>query len=106
MNRYPWWKYMILGVALVIGLPIGIAMSRSDHFQRFASPVLDVMQTMPSFVYLIPVVMLLGIGRVPGLQQGTHHAHLDGTLSATTGQHPHRLVTKRTAHHHHLPTQR
>ena len=54
-------------VALVVGLPIGIAMSRSDHFQRFASPVLDVMQTMPSFVYLIPVVMLLGIGKVPGL---------------------------------------
>ena len=54
-------------VALVIGLPIGIAMSRSDHFQRFASPVLDVMQTMPSFVYLIPVVMLLGIGRIPGM---------------------------------------
>ena len=54
-------------VALVVGLPIGIAMSRSDHFQRFASPVLDVMQTMPSFVYLIPVVMLLGIGRIPGM---------------------------------------
>ena len=54
-------------VALVIGLPIGIGMSRSDHFQRFASPVLDVMQTMPSFVYLIPVVMLLGIGRIPGM---------------------------------------
>jgi len=54
-------------VALVVGMPIGIAMSRSDHFQRFASPVLDVMQTMPSFVYLIPVVMLLGIGRIPGM---------------------------------------
>jgi ABC-type proline/glycine betaine transport system permease subunit len=54
-------------VALAVGLPIGIAMSRSDRLQRMVNPVLDVMQTMPSFVYLIPVVMLLGIGRVPGL---------------------------------------
>ena len=54
-------------VSLVLGLPIGILMSKSDHFQRILSHVLDVMQTMPSFVYLIPVVMLLGIGRVPGL---------------------------------------
>jgi len=54
-------------VALVLGVPIGIVMSRSDRFQRLVNPVLDVMQTMPSFVYLIPVVMLLGIGRVPGL---------------------------------------
>ena len=54
-------------VALVLGLPIGIAMSRSDRLQRIVNPTLDVMQTMPSFVYLIPVVMLLGIGRVPGL---------------------------------------
>ena len=54
-------------VALALGLPIGITMSRSDRLQRWVSPALDVMQTMPSFVYLIPVVMLLGIGRVPGL---------------------------------------
>jgi len=54
-------------VALALGLPIGIAMSRSDRLQRYINPAMDVMQTMPSFVYLIPVVMLLGIGRVPGL---------------------------------------
>lgn len=54
-------------VALALGLPIGIAMSRSDRLQRIVNPAMDVMQTMPSFVYLIPVVMLLGIGRVPGL---------------------------------------
>ena len=54
-------------VALVLGLPLGISMSRSDRIERTVNPVLDVMQTMPSFVYLIPVVMLLGIGRVPGL---------------------------------------
>lgn len=54
-------------IALVVGLPLGIAMSRWDRLQRWVNPTLDVMQTMPSFVYLIPVVMLLGIGRVPGL---------------------------------------
>jgi glycine betaine/proline transport system permease protein len=54
-------------VALAVGLPIGIAMSRWDRLQKSINPVLDVMQTMPSFVYLIPVVMLLGIGRVAGM---------------------------------------
>ena len=54
-------------VSITLGLPIGIAMARSDRLQRAGNAVLDVMQTMPSFVYLIPVVMLLGIGKVPGL---------------------------------------
>src|SRR6185312_8901834 len=54
-------------LSIVLGIPIGIAMSRSDRLQSWISPILDVMQTMPSFVYLIPVVMLLGIGKVPGL---------------------------------------
>jgi glycine betaine/proline transport system permease protein len=54
-------------LSIAVGIPIGILMSRSDRLQRLVSPVLDVMQTMPSFVYLIPVVMLLGIGKVPGL---------------------------------------
>jgi glycine betaine/proline transport system permease protein len=54
-------------IAIVVGIPIGIAMARSNRAQRVISPILDVMQTLPSFVYLIPVVMLLGIGRVPGL---------------------------------------
>jgi glycine betaine/proline transport system permease protein len=54
-------------IAIVIGIPIGIAMARSDRVQGFINPILDVMQTMPSFVYLIPVVMIFGIGKVPGL---------------------------------------
>lgn len=54
-------------LSIVLGIPIGIAMARSDRLQRWVNPILDVMQTMPSFVYLIPVVMLLGIGKVPGL---------------------------------------
>lgn len=54
-------------VCLVVGIPLGILMSRSDRMQALVTPVLDIMQTIPSFVYLIPVVMLLGIGKVPGL---------------------------------------
>ncbi|RME18571.1 MAG: proline/glycine betaine ABC transporter permease [Alphaproteobacteria bacterium] len=54
-------------LCILIGIPIGILMARSDRAQTMITPVLDVMQTIPSFVYLIPVVMLLGIGKVPGL---------------------------------------
>ncbi|MCU0903289.1 MAG: proline/glycine betaine ABC transporter permease [Tabrizicola sp.] len=54
-------------ISILIGIPIGIAMARWNRVQAVINPILDVMQTMPSFVYLIPVVMLLGIGKVPGL---------------------------------------
>ncbi|WP_428776449.1 ABC transporter permease, partial [Vibrio sp.] len=54
-------------LAILLGIPIGIAMARSDRVQATVTPMLDVMQTMPAFVYLIPVVMLLGIGKIPGL---------------------------------------
>ncbi len=54
-------------IAIVVGLPIGILMARSDRLQGVINPTLDVMQTMPSFVYLIPVVVIFGIGKVPGL---------------------------------------
>ncbi|EAV45591.1 probable amino acid ABC transporter, permease protein [Stappia aggregata IAM 12614] len=54
-------------LAIVLGMPIGIVMARSDRVQGFVNPILDLMQTMPSFVYLIPVVMIFGIGKVPGL---------------------------------------
>jgi glycine betaine/proline transport system permease protein len=54
-------------VCIVIGIPLGILMSKSDRIQSVITPILDIMQTIPSFVYLIPVVMLLGIGKVPGL---------------------------------------
>ncbi|WP_062265674.1 ABC transporter permease [Endozoicomonas arenosclerae] len=54
-------------MAILLGIPIGILMARSDRVQKIVTPILDVMQTMPAFVYLIPVVMLLGIGKIPGL---------------------------------------
>lgn len=54
-------------LAVIIGLPVGIAMSRSGRMQSVTLPVLDVMQTMPIFVYLIPFVMLFGPGKIPAL---------------------------------------
>ncbi|MBL1405402.1 MAG: proline/glycine betaine ABC transporter permease [Rhizobiales bacterium] len=54
-------------LCIVLGIPVGIWMSRSDRVQSFILPVLDFMQTLPSFVYLIPVVMLFGIGKIAGL---------------------------------------
>ena len=54
-------------LCISVGIPLGIWMARSDRVQTIVTPILDVMQTIPSFVYLIPVVMLLGIGKVPGL---------------------------------------
>ena len=54
-------------VCIAVGIPIGIWMSRSDRVEAAIVPVLDIMQTIPSFVYLIPVIMLLGIGATPAL---------------------------------------
>lgn len=54
-------------LSIGIGIPTGILMSRSNKVQAVVTPILDVMQTMPAFVYLIPVVMLLGIGKIPGV---------------------------------------
>jgi len=54
-------------LAVVIGIPTGVVMSRSDAAERVILPILDIMQTMPIFVYLIPFVMLFGPGKIPAL---------------------------------------
>lgn len=54
-------------LCLLIGAPIGIIMAKSNKVSVVMSPILDTMQTIPTFVYLIPIIMLLGIGKVPGL---------------------------------------
>jgi len=54
-------------VCVSLGIPVGILMAHSNRVQAVVTPALDIMQTIPAFVYLIPVVMLLGIGKVPGL---------------------------------------
>lgn len=54
-------------ISVLIGIPLGILMSRSKTFESIMKPVLDFMQTMPAFVYLIPAVAFFGIGMVPGV---------------------------------------
>ncbi len=54
-------------ISAALGIPFGILSAQSNRFQAFLRPVLDTAQTMPSFVYLVPVVMLLGIGKVPAV---------------------------------------
>jgi glycine betaine/proline transport system permease protein len=54
-------------LAVVIGLPVGILAARSDIARVVINPILDLMQTIPSFVYLIPAAMLFGLGKVPAI---------------------------------------
>jgi glycine betaine/proline transport system permease protein len=54
-------------LCVAIAIPVGIWSSQSDRVQRALRPVLDVMQTMPQFVYLVPVIALFAVGRVPGV---------------------------------------
>ncbi|CNF20468.1 glycine betaine/L-proline ABC transporter permease ProW [Yersinia enterocolitica] len=70
------WSQAIVTLALVltslffcilIGLPLGIWLARSNNAARIIRPLLDAMQTTPAFVYLVPIVMLFGIGNVPGV---------------------------------------
>ena len=70
------WKDCMATVAIItvctilciaVGIPIGVLMSKSSRVEKSILPILDMMQTIPSFVYLIPIIMLLGIGKVPGL---------------------------------------
>jgi glycine betaine/proline transport system permease protein len=54
-------------ISIIIGIPIGIWISQSDRAQSILTPILDFMQTMPAFVYLIPAIIFFGIGVVPGI---------------------------------------
>ncbi|WP_320785223.1 ABC transporter permease [Streptomyces sp. CRN 30] len=63
-----------VAVTLVIGFATGVAAARSDRFGRLLRPVLDVFQTMPQFVYLIPVVALFGVGRAPAVAAAVVYA--------------------------------
>ena len=56
-----------VGISVAIGVPVGILSARYDRVQRSMRPMLDAMQTLPAFVYLIPVVLLFGVARVPAI---------------------------------------
>lgn len=71
-----YWEEMIQTLALVlasammcmlVGIPVGIAAAHNPRFSAFLRPILDLMQTIPTFVYLIPALILFGLGMVPGL---------------------------------------
>ncbi|MEV5661288.1 ABC transporter permease [Streptomyces flaveolus] len=72
-----------VAVTLVIGFATGIAAARSDRFESLLRPVLDVFQTMPQFVYLIPVVALFGVGRAPAVAAAVVYA-LPAVVRITT----------------------
>tara|TARA_B100001057_G_C22805134_1_gene933091 strand:+ start:976 stop:1836 length:861 start_codon:yes stop_codon:yes gene_type:complete len=54
-------------ICIVVGVPIGTIIHNRNFLQKIVNPVLDMMQTIPTFVYLIPIITLMGIGKVPGL---------------------------------------
>ncbi|HKL08740.1 MAG TPA: proline/glycine betaine ABC transporter permease [Bacteroidales bacterium] len=54
-------------IALIIGIPLGIYAARNDRAEKIIRPILDFMQTMPAFVYLIPAIILFSVGNVPGV---------------------------------------
>lgn len=56
-----------VGLSMLVGLPVGVLMARSDRVRAAVLPLLDLMQTIPSFVYLIPAAMLFGLGKVPAI---------------------------------------
>ncbi|MFJ9126156.1 ABC transporter permease [Streptomyces sp. NPDC102340] len=70
-------------VTLVLGVAIGIGAARSERIERLLRPVLDVFQTMPQFVYLIPVVALFGVGRAPAVAAAVVYA-LPAVVRITT----------------------
>ena len=58
---------VVVVIAVTLSIPIGILAARNDRFERAARPLLDAMQVMPAFVYLVPVIALFNVGRVPGV---------------------------------------
>lgn len=76
IGSFGYWDFAMMTLAIIIsaviislalGIPTGIIMARSNRVEAILRPVLDAMQTMPSFVYLIPALMLFGLGKVPAV---------------------------------------
>ena len=79
-------------ITVVVGVPLGVFMAKNDIIDQVMRPILDFMQTMPAFVYLIPAVMFFSLGRVPGViatiifAYGASHSIRD----QTSARRPHR----------------
>ena len=103
---------------MVIGLPLGIWLARSPRAAKIIRPLLDAMQTTPAFVYLVPIVMLFGIGNVPGVVVtiifalppivrltilGINQVPADLIeASRSFGASPRQLLVRAAADHHHM----
>ena len=83
VGAFGFWELMMITLAvvltsviisLVLGIPAGILMAYRDYVESFMRPILDGMQTMPSFVYLIPAIMFFGLGKVPAVFATTIYA--------------------------------
>lgn len=83
VGAFGYWDHMMYTLAIVLasvmislifGIPIGIMMAYSSFMQTIMRPILDFMQTMPSFVYLIPAMLLFGLGKVPAVFATTIYA--------------------------------
>lgn len=61
-------------ISIIVAIPLGILAARSDTFEALLRPVLDTLQTIPPFVYLVPVIMLFNVGRVPGIMASILYA--------------------------------
>ena len=68
-----------VAISLAIGLPVGILISGSDRANFILRPILDTMQTMPVFVYLIPAVLFFGLGKSAGRHRHYHLCHRAGS---------------------------
>jgi glycine betaine/proline transport system permease protein len=83
-----------VGSAVVLAVPLGVWSGKSDRVHAIFKPILDTMQTMPQFVYLVPAVALFGVGRVPGVIAALVYALPPGIRLTDLGirQVPHDIV--------------
>ena len=84
-------------VCMAVGVPIGIALAHRPRLYRYVQPLLDLMQTLPTFVYLIPAAMFFGLGAVPGTDDHVQRRRSrPGIDQASTRRERHRPVGDRT----------
>lgn len=74
-----------VGVTAILAIPLGILSAKSDIFESLLRPVLDLLQTIPPFVYLVPVIMLFNVGRVPGIIASVIYALPPGVRLTSLG---------------------
>ena len=86
--------FVAVAITMAVAIPLGILAAKNDRFERLSRPVLDAMQTMPAFVYLVPVLLLIEPGRVPAIIASFIYALPVGIRLTNLGirQVPHEIV--------------